>query len=106
MTLTETIKEIRPLDLSIERTAQERLDSLTKPPGSLGELEVLARRIAVIQGRVPPRLGRKMLFVFAADHGITQEGAPGVSSRGAFRRRTPVISPRRRGSGTASCGRR
>ncbi len=54
--------------------AQERLDSLTKPQGSLGKLEELARRIAVIQGKVPPQLGRKLLFVFAADHGITQEG--------------------------------
>jgi nicotinate-nucleotide--dimethylbenzimidazole phosphoribosyltransferase len=74
MTLAETLKEIRPLDLSIERTAQERLDCLTKPQGSLGKLEELARRVAVIQGRVPPRLGRKVLFVFAADHGITHQG--------------------------------
>ncbi len=74
MTLAETLKEIRPLDRSIESAAQERLDSLTKPHGSLGKLEELACRIAVIQGRVPPRLGRKVLFVFAADHGITQEG--------------------------------
>ena len=37
-------------------------------------MEELARRIAVIQGKVPPQLGRKLLFVFAADHGITQEG--------------------------------
>lgn len=74
MTLAETLKNIRPLDRSIERAAQERLDSLTKPQGSLGKLEELARRIAVIQGRVPPRLGRKVLFVFAADHGIAEEG--------------------------------
>jgi nicotinate-nucleotide--dimethylbenzimidazole phosphoribosyltransferase len=74
MTLAETLKEIHPLDRSIESAAQERLDSLTKPHGSLGKLEDLARRIALIQGRVPPRIGRKVLFVFAADHGITQEG--------------------------------
>jgi nicotinate-nucleotide--dimethylbenzimidazole phosphoribosyltransferase len=37
-------------------------------------LEELGRRIASIQGRVPPHLGRKLLFVFAADHGITEEG--------------------------------
>ena len=74
MTLGETLKHIRPLDRSSESAAQERLDSLTKPHGSLGKLEDLARRIAVIQGQVPPRLGRKLLFVFAADHGITQEG--------------------------------
>jgi nicotinate-nucleotide--dimethylbenzimidazole phosphoribosyltransferase len=74
MSLADTLKEIRPLDRSIESAAQEHLDSLTKPQGSLGKLEELARHIAVIQGRVPPRLGRKVLFVFAADHGITQEG--------------------------------
>ena len=37
-------------------------------------MEELGRRIASIQGRVPPHLGRKLLFVFAADHGITEEG--------------------------------
>jgi nicotinate-nucleotide--dimethylbenzimidazole phosphoribosyltransferase len=74
MLLNQTIDKISPLDLSIQTEAQKRLDSLTKPQGSLGKLEELARRIAVIQGKVPPRLGRKLLFVFAADHGITQEG--------------------------------
>ena len=74
MSLDETLKQIRPLDHSNEDAAQQRLDSLTKPHGSLGRLEELARRIAVIQGKVPPRLGRKLLFVFAADHGITEEG--------------------------------
>src|SRR5438046_10080378 len=74
MLLEETLQKIRPLDRLIEPEAQRRLDSLTKPQGSLGKLEDLARCIAVIQGKVPPRLGRKLLFVFAADHGITEEG--------------------------------
>ena len=74
MLLEKTLERIRPLDRSFESEAQTRLDSLTKPQGSLGKLEELARRIAVIQGKVPPRLGRKVLFVFAADHGITEEG--------------------------------
>ena len=74
MSLDETLKRIVPIDRAMERTAQQRLDSLTKPPGSLGKLEEFARRIAVIQGKVPPRLGRKLLFVFAADHGIAEEG--------------------------------
>ena len=74
MSLDETLKQIRPLDRCSEARAQQRLDSLTKPQGSLGRLEELARRIAVIQGKVPPRLGRKLLFIFAADHGITEEG--------------------------------
>jgi nicotinate-nucleotide--dimethylbenzimidazole phosphoribosyltransferase len=69
-----TVDKIRPLDRAVEMEAQRRLDCLTKPPGSLGKFEALARHIAVIQGEVPPRLGPKLLFVFAADHGITQEG--------------------------------
>lgn len=73
MTLEGTLKQIRPLDRSHEHAAQVRIDSLTKPRGSLGKLEELARRIAVIQREVPPKLGRKLLFVFAADHGITAE---------------------------------
>jgi nicotinate-nucleotide--dimethylbenzimidazole phosphoribosyltransferase len=73
MLLEKTLESIRPLDRSFEAETQQRLDSLTKPQGSLGKLEELACRVAVIQRKVPPRLGRKLLFVFAADHGITEE---------------------------------
>jgi nicotinate-nucleotide--dimethylbenzimidazole phosphoribosyltransferase len=74
MILEQALEKIRPLDRAVEREAQNRLDSLTKPHGSLGRLEELAQRIACIQNQVPPRLGRKLLWVFAADHGITDEG--------------------------------
>jgi nicotinate-nucleotide--dimethylbenzimidazole phosphoribosyltransferase len=74
MLLEQTLAGIRPLDRSIEAEAQKRLDALTKPRGSLGRLEELGRRIASIQQCVPPHLGRKLLFVFAADHGIAAEG--------------------------------
>jgi len=74
MTLDETLKQIQPLDRFSEPAARRRLDSLTKPLGSLGRLEELALRISIIQGQVPPRLGRKLLLVFAADHGISEEG--------------------------------
>ena len=74
MLLEKTLERIRPLDRSFEIEAQKRLDSLTKPQGSLGKLEELARRVAVIQKKVPPQIGGKLLFVFAADHGITEEG--------------------------------
>jgi nicotinate-nucleotide--dimethylbenzimidazole phosphoribosyltransferase len=74
MLLEETIENIRPLDRSKETEIQARLDSLTKPPGSLGILEQTAARVARIQGAIPPRTGQKRLFVFAADHGIVAEG--------------------------------
>ncbi|MGH7767404.1 MAG: nicotinate-nucleotide--dimethylbenzimidazole phosphoribosyltransferase [Candidatus Binatia bacterium] len=74
MLLEATLEKIRPLDRSAEEPAQKRLDSLTKPLGSLGRLEELARRVSCVQGKIPPEIGRKLLFVFAADHGIAREG--------------------------------
>ena len=58
----------------LEREVQDRLDFLTKPPGSLGKLEELALRYALIRGKVMPELNRKALFVFCADHGVAEEG--------------------------------
>jgi nicotinate-nucleotide--dimethylbenzimidazole phosphoribosyltransferase len=69
-----TVAQIQPLDTRLAEHAQQHLDRLTKPPGSLGRLEELARRYVAITGQVPPRVGRKAVVVFAADHGVTAEG--------------------------------
>src|SRR5881409_3047270 len=53
--------------------AQRHLDSLTKPPGSLGRLEEIAARLAVLRGGMP-RVERPVVFTFAADHGVVAEG--------------------------------
>src|SRR5712691_3886139 len=53
--------------------AQRHLDSLTKPPGSLGRLEEIAARLAVLRGGAP-RVERPVIFTFAADHGVVAEG--------------------------------
>jgi nicotinate-nucleotide--dimethylbenzimidazole phosphoribosyltransferase len=63
-----------PVPGSAGRSARDRLDQLTKPPGSLGRLEELAWRLAEITGRCPPRLGRPVIFTLAADHGVVAEG--------------------------------
>src|SRR5512135_27151 len=54
--------------------AQKRLDSLTKPLGSLGRLEEFARRVVAITGNKMPVLDKKVVFTFAGDHGIADEG--------------------------------
>ncbi|HSB33401.1 MAG TPA: nicotinate-nucleotide--dimethylbenzimidazole phosphoribosyltransferase [Nitrospirota bacterium] len=54
--------------------AQKRLDSLTKPLGSLGRLEEFARRVVSITGEKMPVLDKKVVFTFAGDHGIADEG--------------------------------
>jgi len=62
--------DIDPADPDARRRAAERLDSLAKPPGSLGRLEELGRRIAAAQHRVPPTADRVRSIVFAASHGV------------------------------------
>lgn len=47
---------------------------LTKPPGSLGKLEMLAEWLAAWQGRTIPRVERPMVAVFAGNHGVVDQG--------------------------------
>jgi nicotinate-nucleotide--dimethylbenzimidazole phosphoribosyltransferase len=56
------------------RGAQRHLDALTKPPGSLGRLEELARRLVEVRGGEPPTVEAPVIFTFAADHGVVEEG--------------------------------
>jgi nicotinate-nucleotide--dimethylbenzimidazole phosphoribosyltransferase len=65
---------VAPVDPQLFDVAQKRLDNLTKPPGSLGRLEEFAKRLVAITGIENPRVDRKIVFVFAGDHGVTEEG--------------------------------
>ena len=58
----------------LEQWVKERLDSLTKPRGSLGRLEEAALRLAVIRGQRMPSTARKGMYLFCADHGVVAEG--------------------------------
>jgi len=72
--LSQIISQIEPVDPAWLARAQERLDSLTKPPGSLGRLEELAARYVAIRQDPMPELQTKWVVVFAADHGVVAEG--------------------------------
>lgn len=65
---------IRPLDTAARTAAQVRQAQLTKPPGALGRLETLAIQLAAMQGRTCPQIERPWISVFAADHGVVEEG--------------------------------
>lgn len=65
---------VHPFDPDTAAHAAARLDQLTKPPGSLGRLEELIVRMAGIIGQPVPRLHRPGVLIYAADHGVTEEG--------------------------------
>ena len=80
VSIKNTLEQITPVNPTHLNEAQKRLDSLTKPPGSLGRLEEMARRYAAIKGTDSPKLSKKSVFIFAADHGIAIEGVSAYPS--------------------------
>ena len=71
--LTKLLDAIGGPNTAAAAEAQRHLDTLTKPPRSLGRLEELAVRLAAVSGR-PPRVSAPVIFTFAADHGVVAEG--------------------------------
>lgn len=67
-------KHLPSIDEKLEALAQEKIDHKTKPLEALGTLERLALRMSLAQGSLHPVIKRKALLVFAADHGIAEEG--------------------------------
>lgn len=65
---------VEPLDRSLRDALSRMIDAKTKPPGSLGMLEVVARQMGMIQQTTRPSVTRPAMIVFAGDHGIVHEG--------------------------------
>lgn len=63
-----------PFDASLAARLEARINDKTKPLGSLGALERLARQIGLIQGSDHPVLRQSAIVVCAGDHGVTAEG--------------------------------
>ena len=72
--LQDILAKIERIDQNAGQKAQKRLDSLTKPPGSLGILEKIAVKLASIQGNPMPTIGKKVVMIMAGDHGVIEEG--------------------------------
>ena len=65
---------IKSPDQAIRQALIDRINNLAKPEGSLGMLEELALQIGLIQQTLSPRLRNPHNIIFAADHGIADEG--------------------------------
>jgi nicotinate-nucleotide--dimethylbenzimidazole phosphoribosyltransferase len=72
--IQETVSKIGSLDSDRMQKAQAKLDNLTKPLGSLGRLEELAKQIVGITGDINSKLNKKTIIVMASDHGVVDEG--------------------------------
>ncbi len=72
--LDDTLARIEPIDDKLLNDTQIRLDNKTKPPGSLGRLEEFARRYVAMTGNLNPSITKKVIFTFAGDHGVVDEG--------------------------------
>jgi nicotinate-nucleotide--dimethylbenzimidazole phosphoribosyltransferase len=78
--MTSDLKEfwqpppIAPLDPALAADMRRRIDGKAKPPGSLGRIEDLAVQLGMIRHPEQPDGDKAVLLVFAADHGLTEEG--------------------------------
>ncbi|MCX7923379.1 MAG: nicotinate-nucleotide--dimethylbenzimidazole phosphoribosyltransferase [Clostridia bacterium] len=70
----ETIDSIKGLNTDLMDRAQARLDSLTKPLGSLGKLEDIVKQLVGITGEAFPRVDKKAVVIMCADNGVVEEG--------------------------------
>lgn len=78
--INQTIAGIGPLDKKAMEEARVRQDNLTKPQGSLGQLESISIQIAGIKGNPRPRITHKVIFTLAGDHGVTKDGVSAYPS--------------------------
>lgn len=68
------VDQVQLVDINAGEETRRYLDTLTKPPGSLGALEELAIQLSAITGELKPTVIPPAVLVFAADHGVAAEG--------------------------------
>lgn len=73
MDFRSMLQSIAPLDQAFMQTVQQHIDELTMPRGSLGRLLDVGKQYAAITRQTKPRILKKRIVTFAADHGVVAE---------------------------------
>jgi len=72
--LLKYIIGIKNTNSEVAEKAMLKMDSLIKPPKSLGKLEEIAVKISSITGRVENELNKKCVIIMCSDNGVVEEG--------------------------------
>ncbi|MFG2697534.1 nicotinate-nucleotide--dimethylbenzimidazole phosphoribosyltransferase [Kitasatospora sp. NPDC048407] len=73
--LSDTLRNIRPLDAKALGEAWDRQKRMTKPAGSLGVLEIIAAQLSGLARQCPPPIPEPgCVAIFAGDHGVHAQG--------------------------------
>lgn len=70
----DTVNCIQPVNKEAMKEAWDRIDSLTKPIGSLGEIENIIAKIAGITGKAHNKINKKSVVIMCSDNGVVEEG--------------------------------
>jgi len=68
------IEPAKKIDADMVNEAKKYQKTLTKPPGSLGELEAIAEKFSGWQSSLHPHIDSISIRVFAGDHGVYSQG--------------------------------
>ncbi|MBU3092620.1 nicotinate-nucleotide--dimethylbenzimidazole phosphoribosyltransferase [Clostridium sp. CM028] len=71
--LNNTLQCIKPLNKEAMKKAWDRLDSLSKPIGSLGEIENIIAKMAGITGDIHNKINKKNVVIMCSDNGVVEE---------------------------------
>ncbi|MBJ8433359.1 nicotinate-nucleotide--dimethylbenzimidazole phosphoribosyltransferase [Acinetobacter pittii] len=67
------LETVQQPDLDTKQQAEQHQLQLTKPTGALGDLELIAVKLASLQSNVHPQVSQPWITVFAGDHGVVEE---------------------------------
>lgn len=67
------LESVQQPNLDAKQEAEQHQLQLTKPTGALGDLELIAVKLASLQSNAHPQVSHPWITIFAGDHGVVEE---------------------------------